>query len=200
MYEPFYGLRGKPFSILPDPDMIYWGRMHSMAFTMLDFGVMNNAGFTVITGEIGSGKTTLVRHLLNDQLADSHGLAMSQVAASRSAPALARPQRPQAAFSCRLHPVANRAHAHAKRSSRFDSRHAAAHRLHHHLPQVRLRRLVQFSGISFRLHPRITHKALFGAPVSKWPELEWGYVLRSTSVPADEKKNPRTGRKSLLQW
>jgi general secretion pathway protein A len=64
MYEAFYELRGKPFSILPDPDMIYWGRMHTMAFTMLEFGVMNNAGFTVITGEIGSGKTTLVRHLL----------------------------------------------------------------------------------------------------------------------------------------
>ena len=64
MYEAFYELRGKPFSILPDPDMIYWGRMHSMAYTMLEFGVMNNAGFTVITGEIGSGKTTLVRHLL----------------------------------------------------------------------------------------------------------------------------------------
>ena len=59
MYEAFYGLREKPFSILPDPDLIYWGRMHSMAFTMLEFGVMNNAGFTVITGEIGSGKTTL---------------------------------------------------------------------------------------------------------------------------------------------
>jgi type II secretory pathway predicted ATPase ExeA len=64
MYEAFYGLREKPFSILPDPDLIYWGRMHSMAFTMLEFGVMNNAGFTVITGEIGSGKTTLVRYLL----------------------------------------------------------------------------------------------------------------------------------------
>ncbi|WP_276511314.1 GTP-binding protein [Tardiphaga robiniae] len=64
MYETFYQLREKPFSILPDPDMIYWGRMHSMAFTMLEFGVLNNAGFTVITGEIGSGKTTLVRHLL----------------------------------------------------------------------------------------------------------------------------------------
>src|ERR1700742_440090 len=64
MYEAFYELRGKPFSILPDPDLIYWGRMHSMAFTMLEFGVMNNAGFTVITGEIGSEKTTLVRHLL----------------------------------------------------------------------------------------------------------------------------------------
>jgi general secretion pathway protein A len=64
MYEEFYGLRDKPFTILPDPDMIYWGRMHSMAFTMLEFGVMNNAGFCVITGEIGSGKTTLVRALL----------------------------------------------------------------------------------------------------------------------------------------
>lgn len=64
MYEAFYHLREKPFSILPDPDLIYWGKMHSMAFTMLEFGVMNNAGFTVISGEIGSGKTTLVRHLL----------------------------------------------------------------------------------------------------------------------------------------
>ena len=64
MYEAYYGLREKPFSILPDPDLIYWGPVHRMAFGMLEFGVMNNAGFTVITGEIGSGKTTLVRHLL----------------------------------------------------------------------------------------------------------------------------------------
>ena len=64
MYEAYYQLREKPFSILPDPDLIYWGRMHTMAFTMLDFGIMNNAGFTVITGEIGSGKTTLLRYLL----------------------------------------------------------------------------------------------------------------------------------------
>ncbi|MGP8120151.1 MAG: ExeA family protein, partial [Xanthobacteraceae bacterium] len=64
MYEAFYQLTEKPFSILPDPDLIYWGRMHTMAFTMLEFGVMNNAGFTVITGEIGAGKTTLLRHLL----------------------------------------------------------------------------------------------------------------------------------------
>jgi general secretion pathway protein A len=64
MYEQFYGLREKPFSILPDPDLIFWGRTHRMAFSMLEFGVMNNAGFTVITGEIGSGKTTLVRYLL----------------------------------------------------------------------------------------------------------------------------------------
>jgi general secretion pathway protein A len=64
MYEAFYGLREKPFSILPDPEMIYWGPNHRMAYAVLEFGVMNSAGFTVITGEIGSGKTTLVRRLL----------------------------------------------------------------------------------------------------------------------------------------
>lgn len=64
MYEAFYQLNEKPFSILPDPDLIYWGRGHRRAFTMLEFGVMNNAQFTVITGDVGSGKTTLVRFLL----------------------------------------------------------------------------------------------------------------------------------------
>jgi type II secretory pathway predicted ATPase ExeA len=64
MYEAFYGIREKPFTILPDPDLIYWGSMHRMAFTMLEFGVTNNTGFTVITGAIGSGKTTLLRYLL----------------------------------------------------------------------------------------------------------------------------------------
>ena len=64
MYEAFYGLREKPFSILPDPELIYWGQNHRLAFAMLEFGVMNSAGFTVVTGEIGSGKTTLVRYLL----------------------------------------------------------------------------------------------------------------------------------------
>jgi|SRR5579872_4355690 len=64
MYEAFYGLREKPFSILPDPDLIYWCKNHRLAFAMLEFGVMNSAGFTVITGEIGCGKTTLIRYLL----------------------------------------------------------------------------------------------------------------------------------------
>lgn len=65
MYEAFYGLKEKPFTILPDPDYIYWGRNHSLAYSMLEYGIMNMAGFTVITGEIGCGKTTLIRHLLN---------------------------------------------------------------------------------------------------------------------------------------
>jgi general secretion pathway protein A len=64
MYEAFYGLREKPFSIVPDPELIYWGHNHLLAFAMLEFGLRNSAGFTVITGEVGSGKTTLVRYLL----------------------------------------------------------------------------------------------------------------------------------------
>src|SRR6202044_4198983 len=66
MYEAYYGLREKPFSILPDPDMIFWGKNYRLAFAMLEFGVMNNAGFTVISGEIGCGKTTLLRYLLRN--------------------------------------------------------------------------------------------------------------------------------------
>lgn len=65
MYEAFYGLSEKPFSTLPDPDFIYWGRAHKMAFAMLEYGILNHAGFTVVTGDIGCGKTTLICHLLN---------------------------------------------------------------------------------------------------------------------------------------
>ncbi len=64
MYEPFYNLRAKPFALVPDPRFIYWASPHSMAFAMLEYGIMNHAGFTVITGEIGAGKTTLIRQLL----------------------------------------------------------------------------------------------------------------------------------------
>jgi general secretion pathway protein A len=64
MYETFYGLREKPFAMQPDPDFIYWAGGHRMAYTMLEYGVVNNLGFTVITGEIGCGKTTLVRKLI----------------------------------------------------------------------------------------------------------------------------------------
>ncbi len=64
MYESFYGLKAKPFAIVPDPRFLYWGGPHSIAFTMLEYGILSHAGFTVITGEIGAGKTTLIRHLL----------------------------------------------------------------------------------------------------------------------------------------
>lgn len=66
MYESFYGLREKPFSIQPDPDFLYMGKRHSLAYTMLQYALENRAGFTVICGEIGCGKTTLIRRLLKD--------------------------------------------------------------------------------------------------------------------------------------
>jgi general secretion pathway protein A len=66
MYEDFYGLKEKPFSIQPDPDFLFFSMRHSMAYAMLEYGVQNRAGFSVICGDIGCGKTTLVRHLLNN--------------------------------------------------------------------------------------------------------------------------------------
>ena len=65
MYEAHYGLTEKPFSIQPDPDFLYLGLRHALAFTMLQYGIQNRSGFTVICGDIGCGKTTLIRHLLN---------------------------------------------------------------------------------------------------------------------------------------
>lgn len=65
MYESYYQFNEKPFSLLPDPGFLYLSKNHRMALAMLEYGLMNQAGFTVITGEIGSGKTTLIRKLLN---------------------------------------------------------------------------------------------------------------------------------------
>lgn len=64
MYEAFYRFREKPFSILPDPGFLYLSSKHSTALALLDYGLMNQAGFNVITGEIGTGKTTLIRYML----------------------------------------------------------------------------------------------------------------------------------------
>lgn len=71
MYEAFYGFREKPFSIIPDPGFLYFSRKHRMAFDLLEYGLMNQAGFNVITGEIGTGKTTLIRHLLSQMGPDA---------------------------------------------------------------------------------------------------------------------------------
>ena len=65
MYEQFYHFREKPFSLQPDPGFLYLGKKHSIAYTMLEYGIENGSPITVISGEIGSGKTTLIRHLLN---------------------------------------------------------------------------------------------------------------------------------------
>ncbi|MEM6639996.1 MAG: AAA family ATPase [Pseudomonadota bacterium] len=71
MYESFYGFSEKPFTLLPDPSFLYLGKKHRMALTMLQYGMLNNAGFSVVTGEIGSGKTTLIRRLLDEMEKDT---------------------------------------------------------------------------------------------------------------------------------
>jgi len=64
LYKKFYNLRERPFSLLPDPEYLYLTRQHSVASALLEYGLSSRAGFTVITGEIGAGKTTLMRSLL----------------------------------------------------------------------------------------------------------------------------------------
>lgn len=64
MYELFFGLRERPFSLRPDPAFLYLSHQHSLALSMLEFSLTGQAGFVVVTGEIGSGKTTLIRHFL----------------------------------------------------------------------------------------------------------------------------------------
>jgi general secretion pathway protein A len=72
MYERHFGLHSKPFALTPDPAFLYLSRQHAMAMTMLEYGLESQAAFSLLTGDIGSGKTTLVRRLLRglgDQVA-----------------------------------------------------------------------------------------------------------------------------------
>jgi len=64
MYESFYKLSGKPFQLSPDPDFYYESRVHKRAYAYLEYGLYQGEGFIVITGEVGAGKTTVVRNLL----------------------------------------------------------------------------------------------------------------------------------------
>ena len=63
MYETYYGLSDKPFRLRPDPKFFYGSRGHTRAMAYLEYGLSHGEGFIVITGEVGAGKTTLVRNL-----------------------------------------------------------------------------------------------------------------------------------------
>ena len=64
MYEAFYGFTGKPFQLNPDPQFYFDSRQHRRAMSFVEYGLHQGEGFIVITGEVGAGKTTLVRNLL----------------------------------------------------------------------------------------------------------------------------------------
>ena len=71
MYTTFFGLHEKPFDLLPNPDFLYPSRAHKRALTYLTHGIKERAGFILLTGEVGSGKTTLIRNMIRSQLRDS---------------------------------------------------------------------------------------------------------------------------------
>ncbi|MBU6256961.1 MAG: XrtA-associated ATPase [Burkholderiales bacterium] len=65
MYEAFYGLTSKPFQLNPDPAFFFGSKQHRRAKAYLEYGVSRNEGFIVITGDIGAGKTTVLRSLID---------------------------------------------------------------------------------------------------------------------------------------
>lgn len=75
MYESFFGLREKPFSLLPDPAYLYLSKQHEMAMALLEYSLANKAGFSVLSGPAGIGKTTLLRRLLS-QMGDDVAIGL----------------------------------------------------------------------------------------------------------------------------
>ena len=65
-FAQHFGLTERPFTLLPDPDFLYWSRAHKRAYAVLEYGVMTRAPITVVTGEVGAGKTTLLQKLLQN--------------------------------------------------------------------------------------------------------------------------------------
>ncbi|WP_029897844.1 XrtA/PEP-CTERM system-associated ATPase [Desulfohalovibrio reitneri] len=70
MYEEFFGLAEKPFTLLPTPKFLFPSRAHRKVLTYLQHGIRERAGFILLTGEVGSGKTTIIREIVKSQLTD----------------------------------------------------------------------------------------------------------------------------------
>lgn len=83
MYEAHFGLNKRPFSLLPEPGFIYFSRKHRLAADLLEYGLIQPAAFAVVTGDIGTGKTTLLRNLLRKV---RPGTAVGAIASTHPAP------------------------------------------------------------------------------------------------------------------
>jgi type II secretory pathway predicted ATPase ExeA len=75
MYESFYNLRAKPFALLPDSDFLYPGSTHRAAYSILEYGLINEAPFMVLTGDPGMGKTSLLQKLASEQ-GEKHSIGL----------------------------------------------------------------------------------------------------------------------------
>ena len=81
IYADYFGLKARPFSLLPESESLFWSVNHSQAYAMLEYGLASLAPITLITGEVGAGKTTLIRYLLRNAphdlriglVSDAHG-------------------------------------------------------------------------------------------------------------------------------
>ena len=76
MYSDFFGFKEKPFTITPNPNFIYLSRIHREAFAHLLYGIDNHAGFIALTGEVGTGKTTVLRTLLSQLSPEKYSSAL----------------------------------------------------------------------------------------------------------------------------
>ena len=88
MFETFYGLSGPPFQLSPDPAFYYGSRGHKRALAYLQYGLYQGEGFITLTGDVGAGKTTLIRGLLQ-QLESSKVVAAQLVSTQLDADGLA---------------------------------------------------------------------------------------------------------------
>lgn len=70
LYTAHFGLKERPFSLVPDPGFLFWSDTHARAFSMLEYGILTRAPITLITGEVGTGKTTLIHQLMTQHRDD----------------------------------------------------------------------------------------------------------------------------------
>jgi len=75
MYTKFFGFKRRPFILSPDPDFLYLSKVHDLAFTHLEYGIVHNVGFIALTGDVGAGKTTLLNYLF-EKVKDSLDIGM----------------------------------------------------------------------------------------------------------------------------